>query len=178
MSRRSDMTDEELKKWFFEQKHISDTGCWEWLKGKSGGYGVTSIKGKRILVHRYSLEIHLNREIPKNLEVRHMCNNPICFNPEHLLEGTHSENMKDMVESNRQAKGNYLSNKLKGIKHPKSNGEGNSNVKLTEDQVLDILAHTGIRKSREYLSKLYGVSKRQIERIQNGKSWKHITEDR
>lgn len=175
MSRRSVMTDEELQKWFFEQKNVNQNGCWEWSRGKTGGYGMLSVKGKRILAHRFSMQIRLNRPIPKELEVRHMCNNPICFNPDHLQEGTHSENMRDMVESNRQAKGERLSKSLKGIKHEKSNGENNSNVKLTEDQVLEILAHKGIRGMHNYLSKLYGVSNRQIERIQNGKSWKHIS---
>ena len=175
MSRRPVMTDEELRKWFFEQRRITDNNCWEWIRGKNGGYGMTSIKGKRILVHRYSLELHLNREIPKTLEVRHMCNNPLCFNPEHLQEGTHYQNMRDMVESNRQAKGDALSKRLKGIKHTKSNGENNSNVKLTEDQVLEILAHKGVKGSQKYFANMYEVSKRQIERIQNGKSWKHIT---
>jgi hypothetical protein len=173
--RRPVMTKEEFDRWFLEQKRVNENGCWEWSGYLNGGYGPTTFKGKRLLVHRYSLELHLKRQIEKSLEVRHMCNNPICFNPDHLKEGTHFQNMRDMVESNRQSKGEELSKRLKGIKHPTSNGEGNSNSKITEEQVLEILAHKGIRGSREHLSKLYGVSVRQIERIQNGKSWNYIT---
>lgn len=175
MSRRPVMTDEELRKWFFEQRRISDNGCWEWTKCVNKGYGKTTIHGKRVLVHRYALELHLGRPIPNDMEVRHICNNSICFNPEHLQEGTHYQNMRDMVESGRQSKGKILSERLKGIKHPSVNGELNTNVKLTEDQILEILAYKGIRGTQKYLSTIYGVSRNQIQRIQNGKSWMHIT---
>lgn len=174
-SRRPAMDTDQLVEWFYNQKRVTENNCWEWTRCVNGGYGRLSINGRRLLVHRYSLELHLKREIPKELEVRHMCNNPICFNPEHLEEGTHYQNMKDMVNSNRQAKGDYLSKHLKGVKHIASNGEGNSNVKLTEEQVLNILAHKGLRGSQVRLSREYGVSRKQVERIQNGKSWKHLT---
>lgn len=174
MPRRPNMNEEELIKWFYQQKRVTDSGCWEWTKCITGGYGRVSIFGRRILVHRYSLEVYLNRPIPRHLEVRHMCHNPICYNPEHLQEGTHYQNMRDMVESNRQSKGEKLSARLKGIKHVKAAGAENSNSKLTEEQVLEILAHKGIPRCREYLAKVYNVSIRQIERIQNGKSWTHL----
>lgn len=174
MSRRPTMSEEELIKWFYNQKRVTDSGCWEWTRCINGGYGKVCINGKRMLVHRHSLELHLKRPVPKELEVRHMCHNPICFNPEHLQEGTHYQNMRDMVESNRQSKGEKLSSRLKGIKHVKANGEGNSNSKLTEDQVLEILAHNGVPGSQLYFAKLYGMSRNHIKRIQNGKSWTHL----
>jgi hypothetical protein len=169
------MNKEEFNKWFLEQKLVSEKGCWEWIGYLNGGYGSTTFKGKHLLAHRYSLSLHLNKEIDKKLEVRHMCHNTKCFNPAHLEEGTHFQNMRDMVDANRQSKGEDLSKRLKGIKHELFNGEKNHNSKLTEEQVLEILAHKGVLGSQSNLSKLYGVSKTQIERIQNGKSWKHIS---
>jgi hypothetical protein len=174
MTRRPNMTLEELNKWFLQQKNITNSGCWEWTKCINGGYGKTTIKGKRVLVHRYSLQLYLKREIPNNLEVRHLCNNPICFNPEHLKEGTHYENMRDMVNSNRQAKGENLSKRLKNIVRKKLIGEENSNSKLNKEQVLHILTYKNIPNTLNYLSKLYNVSVEHIRRIHNGKSWKHL----
>jgi hypothetical protein len=167
------MTDEQLEKWFFEQKNINESNCWEWNGVINSGSGQLSVKGKRILAHRFSLQLHIKRIIPKGTEVRHMCNNPICINPEHLKEGTHYENMQDMVRSNRQAKGKFLSEKLTGIEHIKARGAGNSNVKLTEKQVIEIKTMKETI-SKKKLSDMYGVSSTQISRIHNGESWSYL----
>jgi hypothetical protein len=172
MPRRPTMSDEELHKWFFSQKRICDNGCWEWTGVINCNYGQLSVKGKRILTHRYSLQLHLGREIPKGTEVRHMCHNTTCFNPEHLKEGTHSENMNDMVLASRQAKGNELSQKLKGIQHINGRGEKNGRSKLTEHDVLQIRNDT--LKSNRDLAKDYGVSDTQIMRIRNRTTWKYL----
>jgi hypothetical protein len=165
------MNNEELEKWFFDNKKITEKGCWEWSGTVSGGYGRLQVNRIRLLAHRYSLELHLKRQIPNDLEVRHMCHNSVCINPLHLQEGSHADNMKDMVDANRQSKGEILSSKLKGIKHPNSNGEKNTKSKLTETQVIDI------RKSNlttKELSNLYKISKNQVLRIKNGISWSYL----
>lgn len=171
MPRRPNMNDEELVIWFYNQKNITESGCWEWTGVLSGGYGHLSIHGKRILAHRFSLQTFLRRLIPSNLEVRHMCNNTKCINPEHLKEGTHSENMRDMVLSNRQAKGNYLSVKLVGIPHPKTTGSRNGRAKLTEEDVANIRNSI---ESYASISRQYGMSTKHIKDIVLRKSWKTI----
>lgn len=163
------MNDEELVVWFYNQKNITHSGCWEWTGVLNSGYGQLSVHGKRILAHRFSLQQHLKREIPSSLEVRHMCNNPRCINPEHLKEGTHYENMRDMVASDRQAKGKYLSDKLVGIPRPKIAGSKNGRAKLTEEDVVNIRNST---QSYYSLSRQYGVSNTHVKRIKNNKSWK------
>jgi hypothetical protein len=77
--------------------------CWPWLGTKqSCGYGIFVVNGKIVLAHRWSYEHHNNKKLNKKLVVRHMCDNPICCNPTHLLEGTQKENMQDAYERKRR----------------------------------------------------------------------------
>ena len=172
--RPNNLNESELEKWFFNQKHISESGCWEWTRGMNSGYGVLRVNHSVCLVHRFSLELHLKRKIDKGIEVRHMCHNTKCFNPAHLEEGTHADNMHDMVIANRQAKGELLSEKCKVSIRDKIFGENNGRVKLTEQQVLQIKSERCLRMSTTDIASEYGVSKNQILRIQNGTSWKHL----
>ena len=69
--------------------------CWEWTASTaSHGYGKVRRKDtKRIVpVHRLVYEV-LVGEIPEGKELHHLCENPICCNPDHLMVVTHAENM-------------------------------------------------------------------------------------
>lgn len=76
--------------------------CWWWTgdsickDNPSRNYGIMLIEGKRHRVHRVSASIHLDFDLNSELEVCHHCDNPICFNPNHLFIGNKSKNMKDM----------------------------------------------------------------------------------
>jgi hypothetical protein len=69
--------------------------CWEWLAGKSGGYGVFHVNPKiSTTAHRYSLQLATQQE-GAGLFACHRCNNPGCVNPGHLYWGTQADNMED-----------------------------------------------------------------------------------
>lgn len=83
-------------------KNVSKTKtCWIW-KGSliSQGYGAIHVNGKTVKAHRFSYELHKG-PIPAGLLACHSCNNRACVNPNHIYAGTHQENSRDMVRSNR-----------------------------------------------------------------------------
>ena len=68
-------------------------GCIVWLGAKTtAGYGQVILNKKQKYLHRLSFEIYKG-EIPKDFVVDHVCNNPSCFNPEHLRLLTSGENV-------------------------------------------------------------------------------------
>lgn len=87
---------------FHRDIYLSHGVCWPWPKYKSEkGYGVIIFDGFKFAVHRLSFE-HFKGLIPKGMVVMHDCDNPPCFNPDHLFLGTQQENMEDMVRKGRQ----------------------------------------------------------------------------
>ena len=76
--------------------------CWPWLGFKNlKGYGQASLNNKTMLAHRWSYQHHYGIEIPNRLQVRHLCDNPACCNPLHLLLGTNQENVDDKMKRGR-----------------------------------------------------------------------------
>lgn len=133
-------------------------GCWEWQGYRDpNGYGRLNIDGKPMLAHRLSWELHC-APVPEGLSVLHKCDNPPCVNPYHLFIGTQLANIADMHRKGRARQG-------------VSRGSEHGCAKLSEDQVREIRASADKRIN---LASRYGVSRRQMADIQNGKSWRHI----
>lgn len=83
--------------------------CWNWTGGKNGGgYGSLTVKGERILAHRFVWEI-THGPIPDGLLCLHKCDRPPCVNPNHLYIGTHEDNMRDKMERYRKPDENAVS---------------------------------------------------------------------
>jgi len=97
--------------------------------------------------------------IPKNMQIRHTCDNPTCINVEHLLTGTQCDNMQDMVSRNRQSK-----------------GETSGTNKLTENEVREIRKLKGLMKLQSIADK-YHVAIPTISNIFTGRTWKQVRTD-
>lgn len=152
----------------FRAKYEVDpiSGCYNWIAGK-GSDGYARFGGdnrKTCLAHRWIYE-YLNGPIPEGLVVRHQCHNPACVNPEHLLLGTHQDNMDDMVKAGRSSK----VSKIKGEKHPLSI--------LTEQDVILIKKffkrHNGYGVGA-FLGGWFNVHPTLIFKIKSGKNWSHL----
>lgn len=73
----------------------NDSGCWLWTGSKQkNGYGSKKLYGKQTPAHRASYFAYKG-EIHPELEVMHTCDVRICINPDHLVLGSHQENMRD-----------------------------------------------------------------------------------
>lgn len=145
---------------------ITIKGCWEWTKQKDkDGYGIISIKDKPYRVHRVSYKQFIG-EIPKRMFILHKCDNPSCFNPEHLFVGSHDDNMTDMLSKVRQCK-----------------GESHPIHKLTEEDAKDIkerfksfvsFEQRSYTSQCKEIAEIYNVSCKLIRNIYVNKAWKHV----
>lgn len=136
----------------------SNNECWNWTGiRRKGGYNQIRINKKNILTHRFSWELHFSK-IPDESFVLHKCNNPSCVNPNHLKLGTHEDNMKYMIECNRQAR---------------CCGENNGNSKLTINQVKKIRILKG-KFTQKQIAKIFDVKYQTISDIHRNKIWRHV----
>jgi hypothetical protein len=99
---------DKIKKEFSSKYRKLRSGCWKWkLYLDSDGYGQIHLKdddGKHnhCRAHRISWMIHNECDWPETQPVaRHMCHNPSCVNPEHIVPGTAKENTQDCIKAGR-----------------------------------------------------------------------------
>jgi hypothetical protein len=142
------------------------TGCHEITSNKprNDGYVMCARTiNKKVIAgfaHRVIFE-SMNGEIEKGKEIMHQCDNKLCCNPNHLLLGTHKENIQDL--SNKG-----LGNHSKGHQRP--------------SKVLSVLDIIFIKNNLDKytdaeFSKMYGLVYQNFFYIRNGKNWSHISKD-
>jgi len=70
--------------------HQSD--CWGW-RGciNNKGYSILHYHNRKQMAHRISYQI-FHGKILDDLDIDHLCRNPVCSNPDHLEPVTHQEN--------------------------------------------------------------------------------------
>lgn len=131
-------------------------GCWFWNAARFGPYGAFWFNGKERLAHRVSYELFVGPIDPR-LVVRHKCERKLCVNPEHLLPGTHADNMQDMVLSGLAAR-----------------GENNGNGTLTQAQVLTMKLVWLVSPSRGVktaLARWFKITQTTVGHVLSQKTW-------
>lgn len=136
----------------------TDSGCWEFNGGLRDGYGYVSIRGVSLVATRVMYEHHFG-PIPKNLLVRHKCDNPPCVNPDHLEVGTVRDNTQDMLDRGR---------------HTPPRGETNGQSKLTAEQVIEMRGLQAAGVSYHALAERFGVSVSCVSSVVNRQRWRHV----
>ena len=132
---------------------VTESGCWIWM-GRicTKGYGQCIRMGRSIMAHRLFYSAHKG-EIPQGMLVCHKCDTRLCVNPAHLFLGSHDENMFDMTNKGRQAT---------------LRGAANGRARLSESDVAAIRASA---EPTSILLRRFGVSRRTIQYVRNGKTW-------
>lgn len=134
--------------------------CIEWAGTtfKKTGYGRRWFRGVDTTAHKAAFIEHHGRE-PIGL-VRHACDNRLCYNVDHLVEGSFQDNSDDMVSRGRSRK-----------------GERHWNHKLTEEQISEILENRKTRAvTQRSLAKKFGVTESAITHVIKGRTWTKTTE--
>lgn len=96
--------------------------------------------------HRFSLELKEGRALESYEEACHTCDNPICCNPDHLFVGTHTDNMKDMIEKDR----------------------GNHTRKISKDKIEELINLRNEGYEVKEIAKMYGISSSHASRVTRG----------
>lgn len=125
---------------------------------------------KKEYAHRLAYQ-QAHGPIPTGCVVMHRCDNPPCFNVEHLVLGMPIDNARDCHTKGRDG-------------HGPTRGEQNPNAKLSAKDVVEIRkraaakVRTGFKRFQrgsgvvEGLAVEYGVSRVMIWNIITGRNWK------
>ena len=133
------------------KRRLTSSGCVEWTGPVTKkGYGTVTVGHETMTVHRVAQYLATGIAIPSHMAVCHRCDNPSCFNPEHLFVGTFADNNRDMIAKGRGR-----------------NGQGAP--KLTDAQVAEIRARSSSGESKPALSAAYQTSYHTIRDILRGK---------
>lgn len=86
------MPNSNIKERLLSKMTIIESSCWQWFGASDKTlYGRIKVSGKVCLAHRVAYEL-FKGQIPKGLEIDHLCRNRKCINPNHLEAVTRQVN--------------------------------------------------------------------------------------
>lgn len=153
----------DIRRFFRKIKILGSDDCWPWQDSCTTGYGSFGLtlsfkNSKKYLAPRVMWTI-VYGPIPRGQCVLHVCDNPLCVNPQHLFLGTQADNVRDCQTKGRMAR---------GLNH--------SWAKLKEQNVRDIRNDYSIGIiSMRGLARRHKVCLMTIQKIIYGITWKHIS---
>jgi hypothetical protein len=112
-----------------------------------------SFRGKMWLAHRVAWT-EANGEIPPGIQVLHGCDNPPCWNEQHLFLGTNLDNMRDKMRKGRHVAGRIF-------------GERNPHASLSGEDVKNIQT-LALYVSQKEIAAIVGCNPATISRIVRG----------
>lgn len=133
-------------------------GCWLWQgETNNSGYGLIRYKGRKIPVTHFAYYLATG-QWPTD-QINHVCHNPICVNPQHIYDGTQSQNMQDKINAGRHRQKDQY-----GEKNPKAR------LTVTKVKLIRKLHITG-KYTLSSLAQRFDVSTVTIWNIVKNKCW-------
>lgn len=151
---------DETANWEDALKALGPCMIWFGFKRKNNGYGVLNTESGPVYPHRYAYQYAFG-SIPDGRRICHHCDNPPCFNPEHLFPGTQSQNLADMRRKGREHKVG-------------SKGEKNPESIYVAEQVCQMRARFSAGEKIAVLQREYGGAYQSIHAIVHGRTWRHL----
>jgi hypothetical protein len=159
----------------------AESGCWEW-QGRLGSSGYGSccfvVRGKNFAAHRAAFLLFCG-PLLKGLEVCHHCDNRRCVRPDHLFQGTRTDNMRDCSSKGRHwmQKTPHLSTLSRlspEQKWSRGRGERNGNAKVTAEIVRQIRQMAADGKTSHEIARVTGLHNGHVRAIVRKKWWTHV----
>lgn len=143
----------------------------------SDGYGRFSIRQDGQVVsrraHRFAYELEHGPGAADGQQVQHLCNNPPCCNPAHLVVGDTAQNAAYMAASGRATAGERHWARAHPERIPR--GERTNVNKVNSAEVLAIRAACATRtESFAIIGRRYGITATTVWMIYRRKTWKHV----
>jgi hypothetical protein len=128
------------------------------------GYPRVSWQNRQTRLARLVLEIKMGRALRPEEETRHICDCSACVLSDHLVVGTHKQNMED-----RKARDGYNS-------QPKGADHHRSNARLAPDDVHAIrqMYRPGSSRNGRQIAAAYGISYGSFRDLIARRTWAHI----
>ena len=148
---------DEIRSVMLSKREVDKSGCWIWQGGKTDcNYGHICIEGAHLYVHRVSAMLSGLLDKKSRLLVCHKCDNPPCFNPDHLFVGTHKANTADMLRKGRGSR-------LTGVDCHKA--------KLSPLDLVEIVRLVSDGLSKSQIARRFGVSHNTVSSFISGRSY-------
>lgn len=142
------------------------TGCWSKIgKQTLEGYSYIHLCGMRGLWHRVCYAVH-HGECAEGSLLDHTCHNRRCGNPEHLVPGTHADNMRSIVIN-----GTHWTKSQKWLV---PHGEAHSHAKFADAEVRSIWDRFDAGVTRRTIQDEYLVSESTVVWLAKRFSYRHL----
>lgn len=126
--------------------------CWPWKRGLSGsGRPYFTLNGKKVLAYRLTYELMTGKKLADDVLARHTCDNEVCCNGRHIIEGDHQQNMNDMKERERHGQSAHVVRAIRKLAEG-----GATHAKIAE---------------------LYGIGRSTVTEIVGGVNYQHVKEE-